>query len=318
MYFVNGVKGDKSGVWECPFLATLKDAEGGEHDVLFVSENGPSRGSLQQYFIGKFTEGGFVNYYGESSQLWADHGPDNYASIPYHNDPQGRVIMIGWMSNWVYAAATPTPWRGQMTIPRELALQRVDGRLYLTQQPIAELNKLIDSSRIWSLSSPLTVSGEKIIDLTAQIPFKTGSLLQLEYTLNVDAAIKGKIGLRFSNNVGEFVSFHYYIDERTYEFDRRYSGQVAFSDRFAHATTRAHRINSRNLLTGRILLDAASIEIFADGGLNTFTGLFYPTELLENVQIYAAIDGADADKHIVFESLNVTALNRIWTPQSIS
>lgn len=299
-------------------MTTLKDEYGTEHDLLLVSENGPSRGSLQQYFIGKFNGSQFDNYYGESSQLWADHGPDNYASIPYHNDPQGRVIMIGWMSNWLYAAATPTPWRGQMTIPRELALKTVDGRLYLTQQPIAELNNLIDSSRQWFLSTPLTVSGEKIIDLTAQIPFKSGSLLLLDYTLNVDGAIKGKIGLRFSNNVGEFVSFNYYIDERTYEFDRRHSGQVAFSDRFANEPTRAHRIKSNNLLSGRILLDAASIEIFADGGLNTFTGLFYPTELLENVQIYAAIEGADAGKHIVFTSLSATALTSIWTPQSIS
>lgn len=299
-------------------MTSLRDDHGVEHDVLFVSENGQSRGSLLQYFVGKFNGKGFNNNYGASSLLWADHGPDNYAAIPYHNDPNGRVIIIGWMSNWLYAADTPTEWRGQMTIPRELALQNVDGRIYLTQQPINELKNMYDSSRTWSISEALTVSGERVIDLTSQIPFKTGSMLLLEFTLNVDAAVKGKIGLRFSNNVGEFVSFTYHIDERIYEFDRRYSGLVSFNPRFANQSKRANRILTTNLLAASILLDTASIEIFSDGGLNTFTGLIFPSELFENVQIYGAIDDADSGKYVVFESLNITALNSIWTQKSIS
>lgn len=130
--------------------------------------------------------------------------------------------------------------------------------------------------------------------------------------MNVNAANAGKIGFRFSNNLGEFVSFYYDIEDRSYEFDRRFSGKVV-NERFAQEIVRANRIAAPNTLTGQIILDTAAIEIFADGGLNTFTALFFPTVPFENIQIYAALKGVDAGKSITIESLNVTALNEIWS-----
>lgn len=174
-----GVKpnqGDKSGVWECPAIVSLKDKDGNEHDVLIISENGDSRGSLMQYYIGKFSENGFESYYGETSIFWVDHGPDNYAAVPFHNDPKGRVILIGWLSNWIYAQQIPTStWRGQMTIPRELKLQTVDSRLYLAQYPIAETENIVDTTRVWNMKSILPLTNEQTIDITSTLPFKTGS-----------------------------------------------------------------------------------------------------------------------------------------------
>lgn len=168
--------GDKSGVWECPSIVSLKDEQGNNHDILFVSENGDSRGSLWQYFVGKFNENGFTTIYGESNIFWADHGPDNYAAIPYHNDPKNRVIIIGWMNNWLYGQIIPTTtWRGQMTIPRELALKTIDGRIHLTQKPIEEFATIKDSSKVWNLPSSLIIAGEKTIDISSRMSFKTGS-----------------------------------------------------------------------------------------------------------------------------------------------
>lgn len=138
-------------------------------------------------------------------------------------------------------------------------------------------------------------------------------MLSLEYMITVNAANSGKIGFRFSNTVGEFVSFYYDIEDRSYEFDRRFSGKVAFSQRFAKEIVRGKRIAATNTLTGHIILDTAAIEIFADEGLNTFTALFFPTLPFENIQIYAAINGAEAGKSVTIQSLNVTALNGIWT-----
>ena len=54
---------------------------------------------------------------------WLDYGRDNYAGITFNNTPQDRRIFLGWMSNWEYAHTFPTqPWRGAMTLPRELSL----------------------------------------------------------------------------------------------------------------------------------------------------------------------------------------------------
>lgn len=140
-----------------------------------------------------------------------------------------------------------------------------------------------------------------------------GSMLSLEYVLDTDSANSGKVGIRFSNNLGEFISFVYYIDTKTYELDRQNSGQVSFSSRFAKEPMRVQRFASSNLLNGQIILDTASIEIFADDGLNTFTAIFFPTEPFENVQIVGAVDGAESGKHITFRTLTITAINGIWS-----
>lgn len=125
----------------------------------------------------------------------------------------------------------------------------------------------------------------------------------------MNTANSGKIGLRFSNNLGEFVSFYYNIEQRTYELDRRFSGKVAFNPRFASEPTCVKRISTKNLIVGEIILDTASIEIFMDSGLNTFSALFFPTVPFENVQIYSIIDG---EKSASFQTLHIRALNGIW------
>lgn len=305
-------EGDKSGVWECPSLITLMDEQGTEHDLLIISANGDSRSGLMQYFIGKFNGTAF-NSYDKTKVLRADNGFDNYAAIPYQNDPHGRVILIGWLSNWLYAQEIPTSiWRGQMTIPREVALQTIDGNIHLVQRPVDAFYTIIDSSRIWSLATPLEISGQQIVDLTSQIPFKTGSMLSLKYAIDVQNAANGKIGLQFTNNRDEFVSFDYYVDEHIYELDRSHSGNVSFSPKFADQSARANRISNSNQLTGHIILDTASIEIFADDGLNTFSALFFPTDPLENVQLVFALEDDDSAKSVIVEKLDVAALNSIW------
>lgn len=306
-------RGDKSGVWECPTLVSLADERGVKHDVLILSENGVSYGSLTQYFVGRFDGSGFVSANGDSRVLWAENGPDNYAGIPYHNDPRNRTVFIGWMSNWLYGQDIPTStWRGQMTIPRKLGLRSVDGRLHLTQEPVEELASIMNWTQTWSMQAPLLVTGEQNIDLTSEIPFKTGSMLSLVYELDVSGATTGHIGFRFGNSLGEFVTFKYHIQERVYELDRRNSGRVTFSPRFADKTYRADRIASSNLLTGRVILDTASIEVFADEGLNTFTALFFPTKPFENIQIYGFIAEESSETSVSLQLLNVTVLTSIW------
>lgn len=51
-------------------------------------------------------------------------------------------------------------------------------------------------------------------------------MLWLQYEIDISKATNGKIGLQFSNNVNEFVSFYFNSNERTYEFDRRKSGNI--------------------------------------------------------------------------------------------
>lgn len=129
------------GVWECPDLFEL-DYEGSSKWVLIVSLNpgGLQGGSGTQYFIGDFDGVRFTQteFIGETK--WIDFGADYYAAVSFNDAPNNRRIMIGWMSNWDYAKALPTePYRGQMSVPREITLEKRNGSITLIQRPVAEI-----------------------------------------------------------------------------------------------------------------------------------------------------------------------------------
>ena len=114
-----GPAAEVGGCWECPDLFQL-----GEKWILIVSLNpgGYQVGSGTQYFIGQWNGKEFIA--DDSKTRWLDYGRDNYAGVTFENAPDNRKVFIGWMSNWEYAHTFPTqPWRGAMTLPRELTLQ---------------------------------------------------------------------------------------------------------------------------------------------------------------------------------------------------
>jgi fructan beta-fructosidase len=127
------------GVWECPDLFPLV-IDGKEVWVLIVSLNpGGLYGSGTQYFIGDFDGTTFVPRYLTYEPRWLDYGKDNYAGVTFSNEPNGKRILIAWMSNWEDVKNHPkTSWTTQMTIPRELGLAKVNGEIVLTQQPICQ------------------------------------------------------------------------------------------------------------------------------------------------------------------------------------
>ena len=113
-----GPAAEVGGCWECPDLFQL-----GDKWVLIVSLNpgGYQVGSGTQYFLGQWNGKEFIA--DDVKTRWLDYGRDNYAGITFNNTPQDRRIFLGWMSNWEYAHTFPTqPWRGAMTLPRELSL----------------------------------------------------------------------------------------------------------------------------------------------------------------------------------------------------
>jgi len=138
--------GENGGVWECPDLIKFKTENGLVKWVLLVSINpgGPNGGSATQYFIGSF-DGRTFRADDLKYPLWLDYGRDNYAGVTWSNVPtkDERHLFIGWMSNWDYANDVPSiNFRGSMTIPRELQIQKQGERLILVNNPIIEMSAL--------------------------------------------------------------------------------------------------------------------------------------------------------------------------------
>src|SRR5690349_11121232 len=150
-----GPAGAAGGQWECPVLAEVPVAGAGRQTrwVLKVGLNpgGLQGGSGEQYFVGSFDGTRFVNENPPATTLWTDYGKDCYCALTFNGMPRGEnPVMIGWMSNWQYAAKVPTqPWRGQMTIPRRLQLQKTAQGLRLAQEPVPALQQLRGSHFTW-------------------------------------------------------------------------------------------------------------------------------------------------------------------------
>ena len=128
-----------AGPWECPDLFPL--AVEGSDDVrwvLLVSvlTGAPGGGSGMRWWLGDFDGTTFTPEHSD----WLDHGRDCYAAVTWNDAPDGRRVMIGWLSNWAYAHDTPSVgWRGAMTLPRDLTLVLTESGPRLCQTAAPEL-----------------------------------------------------------------------------------------------------------------------------------------------------------------------------------
>lgn len=260
--------GAQGGEWECPNLFPIRDAQTGDEKWVLIQNlnpGGPQGGSGTQYFVGdwdgkEFTlDPKFKAILAANGPVWLDDGPDNYAGITWNNAPNNRRVFIGWMSNWLYAQEVPTKsWRSAMTSPRELSLHDME----LRQRPVAELEQL----RGMPIEIPLG-------DGAAPIP--TGLLPSAELDLTFDVPEGGAFTVELFNRLNERLVLG--LDEQGWFIDRRQSGDSVFNDKFA-AIHRAPRKHLSKIARVRILLDRASVELFADDGATVMTETFFPTE----------------------------------------
>ncbi|QIX59736.1 glycoside hydrolase family 32 protein [Hymenobacter sp. BT18] len=268
--------GAHGGVWECPDLFPLT-LNGKTHWVLLVSINpgGPNGGSATQYFVGQFDGKTFVP--ATTTQKWIDWGKDNYAGVTWGNTG-ARKLFLGWMSNWEYAEKVPTaPWRSAMTAPRELALQQVGAETYLTSRPATEMARLLQPKP--TALKKLTVKPE--LPLTEKLPALTP-----QFQLRLTTKQLTDMTLVLSNEQGEELLLGYDKQQNQYYIDRSKAGATGFSDKFPgrHSGPRLATAPGADLT---LLFDAASVELFADGGLTTLTDIFFLSQPFSKIVLRA-------------------------------
>jgi fructan beta-fructosidase len=285
--------GAHGGVWECPDLITLDD-NGKQRWVLIVNLNpgAPNSGSGTQYFIGDFDGKNFTTE--QTDARWMDYGPDNYAGVTWSNTGK-RKILIGWMTNWLYARVVPTEiWRNALTIPRDLKLKQVGKDIFLVSQPAPELSKI--------QSKPVVIPNLRItksIDIVA----KTGKIkFPCRLNLNLDE-IKD-FSLVISNETGEEIVVGYDKKQNQYFIDRSKSGKTDFHKDFA-ARHIAPRFTNNSKMNITLIIDVSSVEIFADDGLTVMTSVFFPNQPYNKIHVQST----DA---VIIKKLEYISLNSIW------
>lgn len=260
------------GIWECPDLIPFDLAGEGRIWMLKVDVFGghPSGGTGARIFFGRF-DGATFTPEAEAGPRWADQGADFYAALSFANlEPGDAPVWLAWMSCHRYAQDVPTaPWRGAMTLPRRLALRRVDGRIELLQQPVAALERL--------RGAVVEVAG-------AMIGGAGADLLPAEFD---DAALEIELTIASTNattcgvaiECGDSRVLVGYDRERGAVFvDRSASGWSPAGDelwgRRRHAACAAP--TPARPLRLRLWIDRSSVEVFAGDGEAVLTELMFP------------------------------------------
>jgi fructan beta-fructosidase len=279
-----GPAGGTGGQWECPELFELPIE--GENQTRWVMKIGLNPGALQggsgeQYFVGRFDGTQFVNENPPSQTLWTDYGKDCYCALTFNGLPKTQsTAMIGWMSNWQYAADLPTsPWRGQMTVPRELSLRRTADGLRLIQKPTRVLQQLRTEHE--------TVAGTNIAEVNeklAKSSLTEGHTFEVEAAMDVSEAQEA--GLRLESGDASVTIIGYDRTAGKLFVDRTHSGRVDFSRDFPARTEAPLKLTSK-VLQMHLLADRNSLEVFADNGRLAMTNLFFPPVSSMKVAIYA-------------------------------
>nr|WEI57520.1 putative GH32 family protein [Dicyrtomina minuta] len=281
--------GNHGGTWECPELLRI-ETQGYESWVLLVSNFGGyhNPGSGTQYFVGSFD--GTTFHSDQVAPLYLDWGFDNYASVSFSNEPKNRHILMGWMTNLMYAEEIPTgDYRGQITLPRDISLVAVDGHLRLKSViPEEFFNSLRNPSQSFAISSMTDIPPNQQLNVSDAMPF-SNSLLEVDLAFNIHE-IRGpsSIAICFLNSLNQelCVGYDHEREAGTEIFlNREKTGNLgAISGSFAGRAT-AGRETGDAIITFKIILDVSAVEMFVDGGLTVMTALFYPDEPLTRVEI---------------------------------
>ena len=243
--------GNHDGVWECPDMLCF-----GEKWVLLLNINpgGPFGGSATQYFVGRFDGHTFTCEDSPSETKWMDYGKDHYATVTFHNAPEGRIVALPWMSNWQYANQVPTQqFHSANGLPRDLGIKTTGGETILTSIP----SKEVTAQRGKKVKQP-TEACEIIID------------------------VKGTADIVLSNAKGEQVTMRYDAQKQEFRMNRTKSGDVSFSEAFPCETTAPTYGSIKQL---RLFIDRCSIEAFDAEGKMAMTNLVFPSEPYNTIKV---------------------------------
>ncbi|MDO6602835.1 glycoside hydrolase family 32 protein [Arenibacter palladensis] len=299
--------GTHGGVWECPDLFPIP-VEGTDETkwVLYVSINpgGPNGGSATQYFIGDFDgtkfsmDKDFETVLNKGQNFWIDFGKDNYAGVTFSNvtSKNGGKFYMGWMSNWEYANEVPTEtWRSAMTVAREIKLIKDADSYRLAFKPVDEIDAY---KGVKYKKENIAVNGELALINSEKINFSRAAM-----NFNISDIKKDSFTFKLANKQGDELSFGYNGIDDIFFIDRNKSGKTGFSDTFSNKKSVAKRISGSKILSGTILLDKTSIELFFDEGSTVMTEIFFPNAPFETFSIETV------NQDFVLDLLEVNQLN---------
>ena len=292
-----GPKGDTTGVWECPDLVQIP--------VLYSSNKKwilqVSMSEKMQYFIGDFNGVNFILDSNQKTILRPDAGSDYYAGISYGQLPANQLpTSIAWANNWRYARNIPTsPWKGAMSLPRNLWAEQINGVWFLIQQPIANLNRL---RKKLAFQIKATDIKKESISLEA-IGIKADVY---ECNFELSSASTEKVGISVLNDNLSGVEIGYDPSLQKI-FINRSNTNASFDKSFSDISYFTAPINkTTDKIKFKVFVDNSIIEVFVNEGESVFTVQAFPVHSDKNIKIL------NSSKPGSVKNLQIYPLQSIW------
>lgn len=232
----------RKGEWhECPCLFELPVEGTAETRWILHGGNG-------EYFIGRFDGTTFSPESGKhrmdwghfyASQIWANTRPET-----------GRTVQIAWM----HGAQFPkeAAFNQQLTFPCELTLRQLPNGLRVCRQPVREIESLRESSRNWT--NVVVSPGEDLLAGLQGDGFDLSLVARFQEPAELLLTIRG-------------IFVRYVPAQRAL-----YVGEQVTH----HPDMVAPLLLPDDALRLRILVDRASVEVFADQGQVVLTRNIFP------------------------------------------
>ena len=289
------LEGTHYGVWECPDLFELPVRGPDESRwVLLVSDQGVSK---LQYFIGHFEGKKFVSEISHNIHLQLDGGTDNYATQTFDSMPDGRRVLMGLMvSPHLFNSAPTSPWRSNLTLPRELWLENTDEGIRLFQRPIEEVNSLRGESHSLSAIN---------VDRTFSVADHIAPQFDAEMVINVEESTAIQAGIQFCVGERQEIVVSYDLQRQVLFVNRSLSGDMSYAEHIPpyHEVRLKPRDGKVSL---RILLDHSALEVFDINGETAITALVFPDPAQGGIKLFARKGFA------VFERLDIYPMRSVW------
>jgi sucrose-6-phosphate hydrolase SacC (GH32 family) len=264
------------GFYECPDLVKLQitNIPGESKWILFNGDG--------SYLIGAFDG---ENFSPESAKIKSDFGGNYYATQTWSNIPaeDGRTLQIAWMKGGEFPEM---PFNGQMSFPCEISLTKFSFGYKLVRKPVKEIEKLHGKHQSWE---------NKIL-----IP----GLNQ-----NKTKSVKGdclhiivEFDLKTSDNFGFILR----------DSKKNPGTEISYNVKrgmLSVLNSTVPIVPVDNKISFEILLDRASIEIFANDGQTVISNCFTPAEGAEDVVLYT-IGG-----ELGINKLDVYEMKSIWNKE---
>lgn len=224
-----------SGFWECPDLFPLA-VDDNPNDVRWVM-----LGASNTYMIGRFDGKTFTP---ESGKHRFSTG-SIYAAQTFNDVPDGRRIQIGWAN----LGHRGMPFCGQMLLPTELKLRTTKDGVRLLSKPIAEVATLL---------KPIYSNKDVLNAQKANEALRVKTSSPAEESLGESLHLRATLHLTYSTSAGLKYNGQMLVD---YDLNRNTLNGQFYSPQDPTSLS----------LTMDIYIDRASVEVFIDDGLYSYS-----------------------------------------------